>query len=366
MSALIILKKRGPDVVGEYFKKTSEAEQKRARELAAVVKMQAAARGFLMRRRIANLSKTATTIQKWWRGYLGRLRGRLARENRDRKERKAYFDQAATIIQRHWRGFFSRKYLHNFYARRQYLEAINAKNQETRQQLADEEQTTVNLQRKLAEEEAKLAFERKISRLHHLVSTTAQPGIFNSPYTIASGIIPLVAGKPVEEHLKSNIKQQVKSFLPPLKSKTSGSGRLDDKVASNSAPATLASFAGPGTTRISALTVKNLFDPERLSLRQTAHYDTVHQAQLLEEKIHRSQILQHHPAPFISALVPKAPFLGVQSVRNCETYVDPWDPTIGNRMEGFSQTARKLSPTPFQKYTKKQSFFDKKYPAEAY
>lgn len=366
MSALAKLKKRLPDVVSEYFNHSRTAEARRAVELTAVVKIQAAARGFLVRRRLKNLTSTAVTVQKWWRGYLGRLRGRLAKEHRDRNERKAYFNQAATTIQRHWRGFWSRKHLHNYYARRQYLEAITAKNNEIRQHLADEEQRTVALQSRLAEDEAKIAFETKISRLHHLVSTTVQPGIFNSPYTLATGTLPHVAGKPVEEHLKTSSKQQVKSRLPPLKSKISGSSRLPNK-SSASAPPTLTSFAtnSPGTQQLASTVISDLFNFERLTLRQTPSYDLLHQEELLEEKIRRSQILLNHPAPFIPTVVPKAPFLPVQTVRNCEKYVDPWDPTVGTRAEGFDETSRKLSPTPFQKYSKNKTFFDKNYPAEA-
>ena len=32
-------------------------------------------------------------------------------------------------IQRRWRGFFVRKYVHNFYARKTYLEGVSRKNE---------------------------------------------------------------------------------------------------------------------------------------------------------------------------------------------------------------------------------------------
>ena len=52
-------------------------------------------------------------------------------------------------------------------------------------------------------------FDKHIGKLHHLLSTAAQPGIFNSPYSIATGSQPIVAGLPVEEHLKECFKAQV-------------------------------------------------------------------------------------------------------------------------------------------------------------
>lgn len=63
----------------------------------------------------------------------------------------------------------------------------------------------------MAEEVARHMFDSKISKLHHLVSTAAQPSIFNSPYSLATGTMPTVAGLPVEEHLKASIKSQVSS-----------------------------------------------------------------------------------------------------------------------------------------------------------
>eukprot|EP00967_Tisochrysis_lutea_P130163 scaffold224752_cov18-Tisochrysis_lutea.AAC.1 len=66
---------------------------------------------------------------------------------------------------------------------------------------------------------------KQVSQLHHLVSTTSQPGIFNSPYAIATGSVPFIAGAPVEEHLKqvsagaidaggAGVKPVLPSFLP--------------------------------------------------------------------------------------------------------------------------------------------------------
>jgi len=42
----------------------------------------------------------------------------------------------------------------------------------------------------------------QVAQLHHLISTTSQPGIFASPYALATNTVPVIAGAPVEEHLK--------------------------------------------------------------------------------------------------------------------------------------------------------------------
>ena len=46
-------------------------------------------------------------------------------------------------------------------------------------------------------------FERQASRLHHLVSTSAIPSIYSSPYAVLTGSIPLVEGVPLEEHIRT-------------------------------------------------------------------------------------------------------------------------------------------------------------------
>ena len=42
--------------------------------------------------------------------------------------RMAVYDAAAISIQKMWRGYYCRKYIHNFYARKAYLEAVRLAN----------------------------------------------------------------------------------------------------------------------------------------------------------------------------------------------------------------------------------------------
>lgn len=62
----------------------------------------------------------------------------------------------------------------------------------------------------MAEDTARKLFDQKVGKLHHLLSTSSQPGIFNSPHAMASGTLPLVLGSPVEDHLKASFKSQVR------------------------------------------------------------------------------------------------------------------------------------------------------------
>lgn len=62
----------------------------------------------------------------------------------------------------------------------------------------------------MAEAQARKLFDSRIGNLHHLMSTAQQPGIFNSPYAVATGSLPVVMGMPLEDHLKATFRSQVR------------------------------------------------------------------------------------------------------------------------------------------------------------
>jgi hypothetical protein len=54
---------------------------------------------------------------------------------------------------------------------------------------------------------SRAAFLKRARKLHHLVGTRLQPGVYRTPLQVASGTVPTVDGTPVEDHLR--IIQQV-------------------------------------------------------------------------------------------------------------------------------------------------------------
>lgn len=57
------------------------------------------------------------------------------------------------------------------------------------------------------------AFVQRARNSHHLLSTRAQPGVYRTPYQVASNSVPTVDGTSVEEHLRTLPSVQV-CFLP--------------------------------------------------------------------------------------------------------------------------------------------------------
>ncbi|EFJ43791.1 hypothetical protein VOLCADRAFT_95923 [Volvox carteri f. nagariensis] len=222
---------------------------------------------------------------------------------------RAYFNAMATIIQRWWRGYYSRKNIHNYYARKRYLQQIKERNQHIRAELNLEAERAIIMQRQEAEERARKLFADKLSKLHHLVSTSVQPGIFNSPYSIATGTLPVIMGLTVEEHLKSTIKAQLGlqpdasggglsggsslagsgKLLPPLRGSSKGRVRSGSAGRSGGGSGTGQRVGDaplfPAMVEVAGRTV-----PARYTLRQTADFEAVHREALMEEKIHRGEV----------------------------------------------------------------------------
>lgn len=65
-----------------------------------------------------NKRRSAILIQKYMRKYLTSIYFARIKENEINKKNLEYFSNQATIIQRHFRGFHTRKYVHDFFARK--------------------------------------------------------------------------------------------------------------------------------------------------------------------------------------------------------------------------------------------------------
>lgn len=165
-----------PALMQEFFEKTAAAEAVRQRECAAALTLQRITRGFLLRKRLRFLRAVAIVIQKRWRGYKGRARFKEALHEFDRRQRVAYFERAATMIQKMWRGYYGRTYVHNFYARRIWLENIKIKNQQTRRELQVAFHEAVQNLQDHADQMAQKSFAHRLHKLAHLASIEVKPG----------------------------------------------------------------------------------------------------------------------------------------------------------------------------------------------
>lgn len=310
-------------------------------------------------------SALAVTIQRWYRGHLGRRRFHEELEAHMRRVRIAYFDAHATTIQRHFRGWHSRRYRFDFRKRKAYLIEVHAKAQEVRELLAQEALRSTAALQQGADEQAMRTFERKAATLHHLLSTKAQPGIFNSPFSVATGTLPAIGNVPLEQHLAATAKAAIKTKLPAL----------------TSSPRPRAPPTPPDV-----LANGEPYNP-RASVRQSSPFGNAREAEEFERKLGKLRILQLHAAPFDHvATVVKRPPLESQTLRNMEPFTGVYNPTLGTKpvdatsmqrrslsLSGGGAGSGALSPTmttagggstgakPFNKYAKGRTYFDKNF-----
>ena len=82
-----------------------------------------------------------------------------------------------------YRGYYSRKYEHDFYARKAYLAHVSNKNEEVRMHLDNHHKEKLREEEIRQEECARTEFGELAQNLHHLSSTKTIPGVYNPPYS---------------------------------------------------------------------------------------------------------------------------------------------------------------------------------------
>ena len=100
------------------------AELTRDEERESCVRIQKLWRGQRVRAWVTVMRLACVEIERVFRGHLGRLRhGALATARTDREE-LAVFHYHAILCQRTFRGYYSRRYRHDFNARKAYISSV--------------------------------------------------------------------------------------------------------------------------------------------------------------------------------------------------------------------------------------------------
>lgn len=145
-------------------------------------------------------SYMAKEIQRFLRGHFGRKRSRKARAAKNTSMERLLFDYYAEIVQKTWRGYRSRRFTHDFWARKKYIKTVEQRGNELRQELdayAAKRLATVKLERAKSR---KKELATVTQNLHHLLSTESIPGVYNNPYFQNNR--PRIDGELVEDVLR--------------------------------------------------------------------------------------------------------------------------------------------------------------------
>ncbi|XP_033110531.1 spermatogenesis-associated protein 17-like [Anneissia japonica] len=182
MAKIVHLISKTPKIMEQVFARNRKAEEERQQECAAAIKIQAWFRAVRVRAYVKFLHHCATKIQKVWRGCLGRAAFRVMIKKLMMEMQLNFYNAMAVRIQKIWRGYYTRKYIHNYYSRKKYLEGLVIKNEFVRQQLQEySEQKAAEGEREL-QQKMKDKLEAEAQKKHYLLSTEVIPGIYNSPF----------------------------------------------------------------------------------------------------------------------------------------------------------------------------------------
>lgn len=165
-------------IVVEYYELTRETEKHRFKELEAAIKIQAYYRMHMRRTLYKEMKRSVLLLQRAWRCRLVRKRYWKKIDEELAFQRQQFYSSAVLNIQRVFRGFYFRKYHHDFYARKQYIEHLKSKNSEMRESMQKYYEGLLLEQSRQQEQYARLEFHKLASSLHHLASTKAIPGVY--------------------------------------------------------------------------------------------------------------------------------------------------------------------------------------------
>lgn len=208
MADFFALWKGRSSVRAELEARLAEAAADAPLEHQSCIHIQRLFRGQYIRTVIAEKRAACIVVQRVFRGFQGRQVAAAAKQQLLAFQELAVFHYHCAVIQRTFRGYYSRRYLHDFSARRKYITTIKAKGDELRATLAQHHADLVQADEERAEDEARTEFERVTQNLHHLVSTAAVPGVYNSPYAPEQ---PTALGLPIEDHLRAGVSQLLRS-----------------------------------------------------------------------------------------------------------------------------------------------------------
>mmetsp|Transcript_57704 Transcript_57704/g.180819 ORF Transcript_57704/g.180819 Transcript_57704/m.180819 type:complete len:389 (+) Transcript_57704:145-1311(+) len=198
------------DIVREYFSMAQKASDEKPDEVAAVIKIQSFFRAWQVRKFWYSIIGGARRIQRFLRGSLARKRTKNLRLERNRQLQMVFFHHCAAVIQKFFRGWSSRRNLHDYYGRKQYLETIGKRGEWTTEYLRREHQQKLEEAKREEEAAMRKEFDTLAGELHHLVSTKTIAGVYNPPY---NDVLPHAFEKPIEEHLRDSCNVQLPKSL---------------------------------------------------------------------------------------------------------------------------------------------------------
>lgn len=215
----------------EFFERTQAASDKRPKELQSATSIQSVWRASQVRGRWHSVIRATVLVQRVGRGWLARARTQMLRDANRRRLNLCFHAHCSTVVQKFYRGWWSRRNLHDFYGRKDYLAKVEKRGEYTVEYLARERQQKTAEAKVHEEEQMRQEFDNLAGELHHLVSTKTIAGVYNPPY---SDVLPSAFERPIEQHLRDCCTVQVpRSLRRPKHKVMSATERHDPGAGAN-------------------------------------------------------------------------------------------------------------------------------------
>jgi hypothetical protein len=201
-------------IADKFFALVEDAQNNRAKEFTAAIKIQLIWR--IHRRRLsrAHEHKMASLIQKRWRKMRAGSLLLCLRVEKAREQRVAYFNKMATEIQRVWRGYDFRRHIFDYWKQKHYLEGVRVTNIRMRRELDDHYAITKENEHQTKAEVEKKRQEQNALKSHHLVSTAAIPSVYQPPgFTKDAEAMPAVENY-IRSVNKAHIRKEARIVVP--------------------------------------------------------------------------------------------------------------------------------------------------------
>ena len=124
MTSFIDLWDSRNDLLLELNSLATDASSSHAEEKRAVIDIQRCFRGWRTRCVLKHWDDCARLIERVYRGHVGRLIASARCKVVQSQQRVALYEYCAAVIQKTFRGFYSRKYVHDFRARKAYIRRV--------------------------------------------------------------------------------------------------------------------------------------------------------------------------------------------------------------------------------------------------
>lgn len=191
------------------FHEIHELAKRDALENISTQYIQSLARGFIARKQLLGKIDAVQKIQRLFRGHETRINVNKLKAQKQNEINNKINDYFACQIQKFYRGYHVRHFDMDYYERKSYLHHVGIVGVEIRDQMNEYHEQCKQQDEKEKESKNNKNLKETAEKLHHLLSTNQQRGIFNPPPEVLE--TPTIDNIPVEHVLRNVVRDLLRT-----------------------------------------------------------------------------------------------------------------------------------------------------------